>query len=372
MRKSLSAALALVAVLAASGLFAQRLHAEGGLMRGPSEPFAAQPPPPAPDYRRPEAWAARPDAPGETALTPDETGLKPAGRAAKVDVFFIHPTTYLAGEHWNAAYDEPGTPSTRIETGVMRYQASVFNGCCRIYAPHYRQAVLGAFMRDTPDGEAAIDLAYADVLRAFDDYMAHDNGGRPFIIAGHSQGSLHALRLLQERIIGTPLQKRLVAAYVIGGFVPAEIEAKGLPICRTERQTGCIVDWNSVAAGKGKTRSGGAALMWLDGRYQSAAGHDIVCVNPLDWRYGGEAPADANQGAIPAVHGLSGLPAPVAGLTGARCSDGMLEVDIPFGRREGFRDPLTLVGVYHDLDYNLFYMNLRRNAVERAEAFVGR
>lgn len=38
MRKSLSAALALVAVLAASGLFAQRLHAEGGLMRGPPSP----------------------------------------------------------------------------------------------------------------------------------------------------------------------------------------------------------------------------------------------------------------------------------------------------------------------------------------------
>ena len=63
---------------------------------------------------------------------------------------------------------------------------------------------------------AAFELAYSDVLRAFDYYLAHENHGRPFILASHSQGSLHALRLIQERLAGKPLQKQLVAAYLIG------------------------------------------------------------------------------------------------------------------------------------------------------------
>ena len=128
MTKRWSAVAALVVVLACSALFVHRLHAQGGLMRGPSEPFAAQRPPPAPDYRNPAAWAARPDRPGDTALIPAGTGLAPKGLSAKADVFFIHPTTYLAGEAWNAAYDQPGTATTRVDTGVLRYQAGVFNG----------------------------------------------------------------------------------------------------------------------------------------------------------------------------------------------------------------------------------------------------
>ena len=32
---------------------------------------------------------------------------------------------------------------------------------------------------------------------------------QPFILAGHSQGSLHGARLLRERVAGTPLSDRL-------------------------------------------------------------------------------------------------------------------------------------------------------------------
>ncbi len=44
------------------------------------------------------------------------------------------------------------------------------------------------------------------------------NGDRPFILAGHSQGTFHAARLLGERIAGTPLAEKMVAACLVGYF----------------------------------------------------------------------------------------------------------------------------------------------------------
>jgi len=82
-----------------------------------------------------------------------------AGRTA--DVCFIHPTTYF-GAAANARFDEPGVTRTRLEAGVPRFQASVFNACCRIYAPRCRQAALAAFLKaDTTHATAAYELRRA-------------------------------------------------------------------------------------------------------------------------------------------------------------------------------------------------------------------
>jgi hypothetical protein len=331
---------------------------------------AADAPPPPPDYARPDAWAAWPGrANGADALAP---GLPPARLAEgdKADVFFIHPTTYLTGAAHNARYDEPGLTSTQIEQGVLRFQASVFNACCRIYAPHYRQAALSAFWSlGEDDAKAAYELAYADVLRAFDYYIAHENQGRPFIIASHSQGSLHALRLLQERISGQPLKERLVAAYVIGYYVPVDIESLGIAVCDSPTQTGCLVDWNTVKEGVTSAAREQSRFIWWEGRYQHPAARRLVCVNPLNWRSGGTAGAELNLGALPGVRPGEALVPTVPRLTGARCDGALLHIDIPFGKRRGFANPLTLFGSYHVYDYNVFYTNIRINAEDRVRAY---
>jgi hypothetical protein len=141
--------------------------------------------------------------------------------SAPADVFFIHPTSYLKNDVWNAAYDLHGAYDEPILLG----QLSAFNGCCRLYAPRYRQASLVAQGKSP----AAVQLAYADVARAFRYYIDHENHGRPFIIASHSQGSRLAVELLQSEILGSPLQQRLVAAYVIGAFAPSNFGERGLP-----------------------------------------------------------------------------------------------------------------------------------------------
>jgi hypothetical protein len=289
---------------------------------------------------------------------------------AKVDVFFIHPTTYLTGTEPNARFDEPGLTSSRIEHGVLRFQASVFNACCRIYAPHYRQATISAFLSgDDAQATAAFELAYADVLRAFDYYLQHENHGRPFIIASHSQGSLHAMRLLQERIARQPPQHLLVVAYAIGYDIPEDIERNGVPVCRSATQTGCLVDWNSVKEGISDSTRAAHHLIWLDGRYQHLDDRGPVCVNPLNWELGGTARAELNLGALPAVRASEALLPPVPQLTGASCEAGLLRVSIPLRQRHGFSNVMTLAGSYHVFDYNIFYTNIRVNVRERISAF---
>jgi hypothetical protein len=327
--------------------------------------------PPAPDYSRPDAWAAWPGRPGSVDEIPPGLSAGERHSSRSVDVFFIHPTTYLTGTAANARYDEPGQTEVLIERSVLRFQASAFNDCCRIFAPHYRQAALAAFFhRDAANDSTALSLAYGDVLKAFDYYIAHENHDRPFIVASHSQGSLHALRLLQERVAGTPLQQRLVAAYVVGYFVPRDITQTGLPLCEAATQTGCIISWNTVKPAAAESESRATHLVWLDGRYQRLGNQRIVCTNPLTWTIGTHAPANLNLGALPGVPPSKGLLSVVPALTGADCVNDVLTVDIPLRLRHGFADLLTVFGSYHIYDYSLFYANIRANAVQRAEAFM--
>jgi hypothetical protein len=323
-------------------------------------------PPVAPEYSQPAAWAAYPGRPSHAQDVPE--GVSAGAQDPRTAVFFIHPTTYLAPVMANAAYDAGGEVGARVDGAVLRFQASVFNSCCRIFAPRYRQASLRAITSNTPAGYAAADLAYGDVARAFDAFLSA-NPNQPFILASHSQGSIHALRLLQERISATPLQHRLVAAYIVGVALPQQIADRGLPVCGRADETGCVITWNTVRRGHRDRRRLEESVIWWDGHYQPIAGRPLVCVNPLDWQSNGQAPPGANRGALYSAGRGNPLPPTVPELTGAWCEEGLLGVDIPLGERQHFSDLLTIGGVYHDFDYSLFYMNIRENAVARVRAW---
>lgn len=346
--------------------------AQAADFKTPEKRFAEMPAPPAPDYAKAEAWAVRP---GRASLADGvPQGINGAvAQNPKADVFFIHPTTYLSNATWNARFDEGGPTGAQLEYGVLRYQLAVFNGCCRMFAPRYRQTTISAFLKPDADSFAAYDLAYGDVLRAFDRYIDRENNDRPFILASRSQGSLHATRLLQERIIARPdLRKRLIVAYVVGASLPESMEYTGLPPCNSARQTGCIVDWNSVTALTPLALGRGSMMTYGEGKYQTVGKRTWLCVNPLTWTRTGVAKAVANTGALPAVDHGAPLPAVVSGVTGARCARGRLVVSLPLKKRQGFIDPLTKLGSYHNHDYNLFYASIRKNAIDRTGAFLNR
>jgi hypothetical protein len=176
------------------------------------------------------------------------------------------------------------------------------------------------------------------------------------------------MRLLQQRIAGSPLQERMVAAYIVGYSIPLDIERAGVTVCRSARQTGCLIHWASVE--HGHTGAPRRSWIWLDGRYQAVGSRALVCVNPLNWERDAAAPASANLGALPRLRPGQSMPSPIPGLTGASCEGGLLGVSVPLWARPRFSDLLTLFGSYHDFDYHLFYMNIRQNAGERVAAFL--
>jgi hypothetical protein len=341
---------------------------------GPSKPFDVRAVPPAPDYTQSDAWLALPGREGLERSAP--AGFTVVDEAtAPADVFFIHPTTVKGSEVWNAAWDTSDEIAP-LNRAVLMGQASVFNGCCRIYAPRYRQASLKGL-----GDPGAVDLAYADVAAAFREFIAHRNAGRPFIIASHSQGTLHAIRLLQEEILGTPLQGRMVAAWLVGGYVPEAFPELGLPLCDAADQTGCVLTWNSSKPGSVAARIIiYRKTYWWRGRKKSDHQAPAVCVNPLTWRLQGHgedaAPADANPGSMPLPRApWPSVGAPMAALTphltGARCHDGMLEVDIPGDAPADYSDPLARnFGSYHLNDYGLFYGSLHENILTRVRAWT--
>jgi hypothetical protein len=297
-------------------------------------------------------------------------GVQDLQASASVDVFFVHPTTYYKRERWNQPLDDAAA-NQLTDLFVLRAQASVFNSCCRIYAPRYRQATSYSFMDHSGSGAAALELAYHDVERAFDYYISNYNHGRPFILAGHSQGSLHVRTLLEKRISGSALRKRLVVAYPIGWSIDAVAMAAvvpDVPVCRSAEQTSCVASWNAI---------GPKAERFGDTR-------QTICVNPLTWRADDvAAPRTLNIGAVGYAGTFQGRLADLRSLpqefidarpvletavADAQCVDGMLLVTQIHSQLYAAR-PMGRDN-YHIYDYSLFHMNLRRNAQMRVAQFL--
>jgi hypothetical protein len=315
-----------------------------------------------PDYHAASSWVARPGTPD------DPSRWTPTGIAASdgpAAVFYIHPTTYLKDDRWNAPLDLASDAEFRRRLFVQS-QASAFNGAGQIWAPRYRQAAYGAFLLNSKDAQAALDLAYSDVSAAFDRFVA-EAGDRPIILAGHSQGALHLERLLKEKIADKPIAQRVVAAYVVGWPISTEsdLPVLGLPACRSPDQTGCILSWLSF----GSPANPDLVLH----SYEKSAGFagekrrrdDVLCVNPITGSEGGTAAPKDNPGALVPSSDLRSArfePATV----GARCNKGLLVIDgaiPPLG-------PYVLPGNnYHVYDYALFWGAIRQDAERRLAAW---
>lgn len=334
-------------------------------LKPPSTAFSVLLAPKAPDYAKPESWAARPDRLDAADATPP--GLALPAEPPKVAAFYIYPTTYYGNANWNASVEDANVNAS--VDAVVKGQATSLNECCAVYAPRYRQAGIAAL---ASGGMLPYDLAFLDVRAAFGQFLK-EIGDRPFVIVGHSQGALHAQRLLTEVVEkDEALARRLVAGYVIGIPVPQALYGtafKTLGPCANPSATNCIAAWATYSpafANLDRWRAGAraryASLM------QASGNQGIQCTNPLTWG-ADEIPAApaANLGAS-LVNPVDGqLTALSPALVGAQCQDGALmvtpEPPLPFAALAF--EP----GNYHLADIALFYANLRSNTAERARAW---
>jgi Protein of unknown function (DUF3089) len=313
----------------------------------PSRPFSEARPF---DYATPEAWASLPT----------------ATATQKVDVFLVHGTTYYRpyNDSWNHPADDAETNAIVSQNAILA--ASLYGDCCKLYLPRYRQAIIGAIADDKNDGDKAIALAYRDVERAFDYYISHHNNRRPFMLAGASQGGRHIFALLKNRISGTELRDRMVAAYPLIWWMKKNQFAKespDIPICSEPTQNGCVVTFNPVGP---HLRTGLNPIFDQTG---------IICVNPLTWRTDGAyAGFELNLGARPFRRPDKLIP----GAADARCDENgrLLVSKVRANMYEGVPLPLQLVmGLfghdnYHPIAGGLFFTNLKRNIGDRAEAYL--
>lgn len=304
---------------------------------------------PAPDYSDPDNWAALPQKEDPADLTPGPD-IPNIQASAEVDVFFLHPTTHTKKRprnFWNAPLADEKI-NKRTDESPIQYQASIFNGVGKVYAPRYRQAHLQAyFTDDRQQAKAAFEIAYSDVKSAFQYYLDHYNNGRPIIIAAHSQGTTHGKRLVREFFDGKSLSKQLVAAYLVGIPVEADYFAVLQP-CETPEQTECFCSWRT----------------YKSGHYPKGAGpqENIVVTNPLSWTTASVyAPKTLNQGAV-----LMKFSKVIPQLADAKVNNGFLWITKP--RYPG--SFLYFSPNYHIGDFNLFYMNVRNNAILRARHFL--
>lgn len=279
----------------------------------------------------------------------------PAVVGKKVDVFYLYPTAWQKTNPTDSnvcAIDNLSMLSG--SKSVFARQATAFESVANIFAPYYRQAD-AAYTLGLPEAERQKLIAAEpsiDGFAAFDDYIKNKNNGRPFILAGHSQGSNVLLNLLSEYMAKNPdVYKRMVAAYVIGYSVTSTYLANNphLKFAQGADDTGVIISYNTqspdLAAGKNPVVLSGALV-----------------INPISWT---TASALAGQsqglGSFMPVSATSFGPVP-------QYADA--QVDIAKGALVTTADPTGLTlgfgpSVYHSYDYSFYYFNLRKNAANR-------
>lgn len=303
-----------------------------------------------PNYSHLANWAAHPDIVDSADAVPSDQ-FRNTQEQTKADVFFLHPTTYTGDKGqkwWNAPLNNTDL-NKKTDRSAILHQASIFNGAGRIYAPRYRQAHLHAFFtkKEPIKSSEAFELAYADIKNAFKYYLDTYNGGRPIILACHSQGTVHGMRLLKEFFEDKPLQEKLVVAYLVGIAVPKDYFTS-IPICEDSLQTNCFCSWRSY-------RTGYTPHRFVD--------TTAVVVNPLSWTTDhAVAPKSLNQGTILRKFHKE----PVIHLSDAQIYQGVLWVSKP-------KFPgsfLLTTRNYHVGDYNLFWVNVRKNVEARTKVFL--
>lgn len=322
----------------------------------PTMEFAESPLAPPPDYSRDSGWVARPGMePNSARWVPP--GNRPAPRPA-ASAFFVPPTAWLGRSRWNAPLDDAET-NDRLEL-FTRVQASTLNGVADIWVPRYRQATFGSFLVDAPASDQALDLAFSDVRTSFDAFLADNPGDGPIILAGHSQGARHILKLLGQLPDG--VAARIVAVYAVGWPValPGDLaQTGGIPACTGAEQPGCILSWQSFAADGdiAEALASFERVRTLDGSRLGST--PMLCINPMTGSAEAAGP-ERNLGTL-----ISDELQPRR--AGARCSDrGLLLLD-PAPDDIG---PFVLPGGnFHAYDYSLFWANIRADVEARLSAY---
>jgi hypothetical protein len=278
----------------------------------------------------------------------------------EIDVFYLYPTAWNKVNPTDPNICEIDNPSMLIgSNAAFARQATAFETVGNVYAPYYRQGD-AAFVLSLPVNQRDALVASAptsDAVAAFDYYIRHYNKGRPFILAGHSQGSDVIRNLLSGYMKDKPaIYSKMIAAYALGtSITPAYLAANPhLHFATGPDDTGVIIAYNTEAPGI----AAGANILILPG---------ALVINPITWT--------TNETLATTAEGLGSYMPNSAGVFSRVPQYADARVDLEKGalicstadQRLGYGP-----GIFHVYDYSFYYFNLRANAANRVQKFLNK
>lgn len=279
----------------------------------------------------------------------------------EVDTIYLYPTAYIDESEDAAEIADIDNESMRTAAeAVYLKQGSVFEESTNVFAPFYRQSNLTA-VADLR-GDALIDFQHqeqrTDVFAALDYYFENYNEGRPFLIAGHSQGSIMTRIVLDEYMEEHPeYYERMVAAYPIGYSITDEFleENPHLKFAAAADDTGVIVSWNT----EGPANKGHDNLVVEKG---------ALSINPLNWKTDETyASAEENKGSL--IENDNGELLHVDGLADAQIDKERGVVVCTTADEYVVSNGLFGPASFHNMDYGFYYENIKENVKVRIEAY---
>lgn len=295
------------------------------------------------DYSNPNNWLSLPELPEKT-----------------VDVIFLYPTVYgtmNAAEEDMAYIDDMSMRIGAALTAVT--QAGVFGDSCNLFIPYYRQFTVDALLNMDKSYPQLMEYCVSqDIYRMLDYYFQYENQGRPFLLAGHSQGSLWLTFVLEDYMAKHPeYLENMVAAYLIGYSVTEEYLARNphLKFAETADDTGVIVSYNTEGPGN-------------HDQFNCVVREGAISINPLNWKRDDTyASAEENLGSLNAEGQLGPGIAdaridPERGVVICESVDAAPELQQAMAEYFGPES-------YHLQDYSLYYGNLQKNVADRIAAF---
>ena len=304
----------------------------------------------APDYSQESCWLQIPE------ITKD------------TDVFYIYSTAYIESSFEEGAPDFASLDNPEMVMGAMAEyvtNASVFEDSANVFAPYYRQSGIryaSEIREKTGDIDAAISgIPYDDITAALDYFFEKCNSGRPFIIAGHSQGSSMVMYVLKHYFKEHPeYYGRMVAAYAIGYAVTKEdLETyPHLKFAAGETDTGVIVSWNTEGPKNVEGNVDNVVVL-----------PNEISINPLNWKLDETyASASENLGSFmlneeTGMYEITdvGADAQVVldrGVVLTNAKSAPIEMTELFGPQS-----------FHDDDYTFYYNNIKDNLAKRIAAY---
>lgn len=276
------------------------------------------------------------------------------------DVFFICPTVYLGEDgKYNMPVEDEDVKADFI--GAINMEKGIYDDNARFFAPYYRQAALAVYEMPEKERERYLNIAYEDVLAAFDWYYENLNEGNPIILAGFSQGADMCLRLMKARFNNSDMQSHLIACYAIGWNLSSE-ELKDYPqlkFAQNADDTGVIISFNSEAP-------------YISSSLIVPEGGKTLAINPLNWQTGGDFVCkEMNEGACFTAYDGEIL-SEVNNFTGAYIDDVRGTLKVTDVNEEDYPPQLSVFesGIYHVYDYQFFYRNLQENVKLRTRAYL--